>query len=246
MSANIHGPWCAVGDYNNVTKAQDRIRGNLVTEKEYEDLQHMMGNTWLSEMDSIGDNFTWSNKQAAGPIYSRIDRILGNTDWFLNNMENMLEILPPSIFDHAMLYLEDKHMQRKPPKHFMFSNCIIDLPGYETVIKKNWDAHIRGSPMYVLWHKLRKLKHDLKQLSKPLSDIKNKLIAAREKLKETQGKLNEDRLNNTLIEETKKLTEEVISMNDMEWKILQQRAKIDWIKQGDGNNHYFYAAIKSR
>ncbi|CAK8563337.1 unnamed protein product [Lathyrus sativus] len=38
LSANIQGPWCAVGDYNNVTKAQDRIGGNLVTEKEYEDL----------------------------------------------------------------------------------------------------------------------------------------------------------------------------------------------------------------
>ncbi|CAK8563338.1 unnamed protein product [Lathyrus sativus] len=32
----------------------------------------------------------------------------------------------------------------------------------------------------------------------------------------------------------------------MEWKILQQRAKTDWVKKGDGNNHYFYAAIKSR
>ncbi|CAK8574341.1 unnamed protein product [Lathyrus sativus] len=145
-----------------------------------------------------------------------------------------------------MLYLEEKQEQRKSSKHFKFSNCLIDLPSYDTVIKKSWDAHIRGNPMYVLWHKLKRLQHELKQFSKPLSDIKRKLIAARANLKETQGKLIGDRLNNTLVEEAKKLTEEVISMNELEWKILQQRAKIDWIRKGDGNNHYFYAAIKGR
>ncbi|CAK8578493.1 unnamed protein product [Lathyrus sativus] len=246
LSINIQGPWCVVGDYNNVTKAQDRLGGNVVTEKEYEDLIKMMWNIDLSEMDSIGDHFTWSNKQAASPIYYRIDRVLGNTDWFMNNMEIMLKILPPNISDHAMLYLEKKQEQRKPFKHFKFSNCLTDLPDYDTVIKKSWDTHIRGSPMYVLWHKLKRLQHELKQFSKPLSDIKRKLIAARANLKETQGKLTEDRLNITLVEQAKKRTEEVISMNELEWKILQQREKIDWIRKGDGNNHYFYAAIKGR
>ncbi|CAK8537830.1 unnamed protein product [Lathyrus sativus] len=246
LSINIQGPWYTVGDFNNVTKAQDRLGGNLVAEKEYEDLIKMMWNTGLGEMDSIGDHFTWSNKQTVGLIYSRIDRVLGNTEWFLNNLETMLKILPPNISDHAMLYLEEKQEQRKPSKHFKFSNCLIDLPGYDVVIKKSWDAHIRGSPMYVLWHKLKRLQHELKQFSKPLSDIKRKLIAARANLKETQGKLTEDRLNITLVEEAKKLTDEVVSMNELEWKILQQREKIDWIRKGDGNNHYFYAAIKGR
>ncbi|CAK8543473.1 unnamed protein product [Lathyrus sativus] len=222
------------------------MEGNLVTEREYEDLQKMMGNAGLSEMDSIGDHFTWSNKQAAGPIYSRNDRVLGNTDWFLDNMETLLKILPPNISDHALLYLEYKQEQRKPSKHFKFSNCLTELPGYDILIKKNWDGHIRGSPMYVLWHKLKRLKHELKHLSKPLSDINNKLMSVRANLKETQGKLSEDRMNNTLIEETKDLTEEVISLNELEWKILQKRAKIDWIRKGDGNNQYFCASIKGR
>ncbi|CAK8538781.1 unnamed protein product [Lathyrus sativus] len=100
--------------------------------------------------------------------------------------------------------------------------------------------------MYVLWHKLKRLKHELKNFSKLLSDVKNKLVSVRNTLRETQEKLRNDRMNNTLIGKAKDLTEEVISLNEMEWKILQQRAKIDWIRKGDGSNQYFYAAIKGR
>jgi hypothetical protein len=69
-----------MGDFNNVHKAADRIGGRLVHESEYSDLVSMMQQANLSEMDNIGDYFTWYNKHAAGAIYSRIDRILGNVD----------------------------------------------------------------------------------------------------------------------------------------------------------------------
>ncbi|CAK8536977.1 unnamed protein product [Lathyrus sativus] len=235
-----------IGDYNNVIKSQDIIGGSLVTEREYIDLTNMMENTCLSEMDSIGDHFTWSNKQAVGPIYSRIDRVLGNTGWFLTNLETTLKILPPNISDHAMLYLVTSQTQRKSPRHFKFSNCITDMPGYDTLVKKNWEGLLRGSPMCVLWHKIRRLKQDLQQFNKPISDVKTKLVSARTNLKEIQEQLRSDRLNNNLILTAKDLTEEIITLNEMDWKILQQREKIDWIKKGDGNNQYFYAAIKAR
>ncbi|CAK8533160.1 unnamed protein product [Lathyrus sativus] len=53
-------------------------------------------------------------------------------------------------------------------------------------------------------------------------------------------------MNTTLIGKARDLTEEVIELNEIEWKILQQREKIDWIRKGDGNNHYLYAAVKTK
>lgn len=47
------GPWCVMGDFNNVMAAQDRIGGRLVKEVEYCDLHEMMARTVLSEMESI-------------------------------------------------------------------------------------------------------------------------------------------------------------------------------------------------
>ncbi|XP_058746049.1 uncharacterized protein LOC131618914 [Vicia villosa] len=79
---NLHqlGPWCLIGDFNNVLKAQDRIRGKLVFEAEYHDLQVFMDNNQLFEMGSNGDYFTWSNKHLVDTIYSRIDRLIANPD----------------------------------------------------------------------------------------------------------------------------------------------------------------------
>ncbi|XP_058784732.1 uncharacterized protein LOC131659577 [Vicia villosa] len=79
---NQQGPWCLIGDFNNVLKSQDRIGGNIVTEAEYSDLQAFMDNNQLAEMESNGDYFTWSNKHLVNTIYSRIDRLISNPDWF--------------------------------------------------------------------------------------------------------------------------------------------------------------------
>lgn len=53
-------------------------------------------------------------------------------------------------------------------------------------------------------------------------------------------------LHNQSIERIKKITEEVLALNDLEEKILMQRSKIDWLKKGYGNNSYFYASIKAK
>lgn len=53
-------------------------------------------------------------------------------------------------------------------------------------------------------------------------------------------------MNNSLIEKIKDLIEEIIELNEIEGKILQQKAKIQWLKFGDANNSYFYARIKAK
>lgn len=76
-----------IGDFNNVEKSQDRIRSKMVMEVQYVDLQNMMNATRLCEMDSIHDYFTWFNKHTVGTIYSLIEKLLGNLEWFQKNMD---------------------------------------------------------------------------------------------------------------------------------------------------------------
>ncbi|KAF1880054.1 hypothetical protein Lal_00022183 [Lupinus albus] len=83
------GPWCLIGDFNNVIKAHDRIEGKKVTEHEYIDFTTMMEKANLYEMDSSGEYYTWSNKQTEGTIYSRIDRAIGKEIPFFNCVVNM-------------------------------------------------------------------------------------------------------------------------------------------------------------
>ena len=78
LEPHIQGNWLLMGDFNNVLTAQDRIGGSLVQPGEYCDLASMMDTAGLSELDSIGEHFTWHNRHTQDPIYSRIDRVIGN------------------------------------------------------------------------------------------------------------------------------------------------------------------------
>ena len=241
------GPWCLIGDFNNVLKTNDRVGGKMVCEKEYKDLRTMMDNTGLAEMDSKGDYYTWSNKQSENIIYSRIDRILGNTEWFSKNLNFSLTNMIPGISDHAMLCLRDDSVPVKRKARFKYANCVSGMDNFTETVAKCWNSARRGGPpMKMLWHKLKKLQPVINNLSKPLIDIKVKLQEAREKLTHAQMELTLDRLNKDKIDRTNDCTEAVIKWTEMEEQMLQQRAKIRWLRLGDGNNAYFHASLKAK
>ncbi|XP_028246802.1 uncharacterized protein LOC114424144 [Glycine soja] len=240
------GPWCAVGDYNNVAKSQDKVGGKLVTEAEYEDLQAMMDATGLSEMDSSGEIFTWTNKQADNPIYYRIDRILANIDWFQTHSDANLTILPPpmyliitSFICLSLFMLEKEISSDSTTAGWMQWVFIVLWKDDGTNLLEALQC--RGCGI-----KLHRLRPHLLKLNKFTNDIQKNKLAAREKLDQAQQDLRNNIMDAPRIEEVKRLTDEVIHWNEMEEKMLMQRSKIDWIRARDGNNAFFHAYLKSR
>lgn len=246
LSMQIHGSWILMGDFNNVLTAQDRIGGVVVHQSEYCDLVGMMDRVGLHEVDSIGDFYTWHNKHSQDPIYSRIDRVLGNMDWFQNFQHPQFEVLEASISDHAMLRLrlvEPKVLMRR---QFRFINSVVEAPNFLNLVSDNRPEHLEGRPMYVLWRKLKRVQPVIQQLQRKFSCIKEQVIRARENLKQAQNLLMGDRMNVEIIEKVKTCTNDVLHWNDMEEKILQHKSKVDWLRLGDGNNAYFHAALKAK
>ncbi|XP_058726977.1 uncharacterized protein LOC131598383 [Vicia villosa] len=145
LSRTQQGPWCLIGDFNNVLQAQDKIGGNLVIENEYKDLQNMMDNTGLCEMPSKGDFYTWFNKQSSSPIYSRIDRLIANTEWLQMFSDIHQNILPPSISDHAMLHVAMNQSRRMQHSYFKFHNSLTDAIDFQDIVRHSWNLLSRGS-----------------------------------------------------------------------------------------------------
>jgi hypothetical protein len=189
------GPWCLMRDFNNVLKAADRIGGRMVHESEYSDFASMMDRVGLSEMASLGDYYTWSNKQVDGVIYSRIDRVLGNVDWFQMNIDSTLTIMDPGISDHYLLCLTG--LVHIPPQksHFKFLNCVSTLPDFSDCVTQNWNAPLVGKPLSVLWNKLLRLQPVIQKHSKPLTGIHITLDKARESLRQAHSVLLLDKMN---------------------------------------------------
>ncbi|XP_058757587.1 uncharacterized protein LOC131630859 [Vicia villosa] len=242
---NQQGPWCAVEDFNNVASSQDRIGGNLVTEIAYEDFQAMMDITGLGEMDITGEFFTWTNKKASNPIYSRIDRLLANVEWLHENSQVVLTILPPHVSDHEILYLTTPG-ENYGRGQFRFNNCWVNAVGYLECVERNWAQPTRGTPMQKLWFKLKRLKPDLVKLQKQSNDIQNKKTKARKMMDRAYEELRCHKMDPNIIGIVKERTKAVIYWNEMEEKMMQQRTKIESIRLGDGNNAYLHAFLKSK
>ncbi|XP_058784212.1 uncharacterized protein LOC131658983 [Vicia villosa] len=213
----------------------------MVMESEYSDLQDMMLQAGLSEMDSCGDYFTWCNRHTVDPIHSRIDRLVGNVDWFTTYSDLTLKILPLNVLDHALLLLTDRN-QIKRASRFKFYNCVNDLPGYKDVVSNRWNKPLEGSTMFTLWGKLQRLKPELKQFSKGLTNMEQ----ARKDLEQAQIDLSLNNMDGSRISKVKSCTEEVIGLHDLEEQMLIQRSKIDWLRLSDDNISYFHASIKAK
>ncbi|CAK8563326.1 unnamed protein product [Lathyrus sativus] len=61
-----------------------------------------------------------------------------------------------------------------------------------------------------------------------------------------QDKLVQHIENPKLINKVKDATDDVFTWNSIEDKKFKQRAKINWLGLGDGNNIYFHAQVKAK
>ncbi|CAK8539305.1 unnamed protein product [Lathyrus sativus] len=207
----------------------------------------MMDRSNLSEMDSIGGYYTWSNKHNENVIYFRIDHVLANMEWYKKYIHVSLNVLAPSVSDHAILLLNSHELDRqKRMNHFKFLNNVNDMDGYQKEVPNRWRAPLNGRPMYVLWKKQIRVHASIRALRKPLIGASHSMKNARIHLLDAQDRLMHDGDNPDLIKEVKDNTEEVFKWSEIEEKILKQRSKIIWLRLGDGNNIYFYAQVKDK
>ncbi|XP_058756860.1 uncharacterized protein LOC131630081 [Vicia villosa] len=203
ISKNQVGPWGIIGDFNNVLSTRDRIGGRDVMEAEFADLRQMMDDCGLAEMDSEGEFYTWFNKHSDDPIYSRIDRIIGNIEWMQKHSSSKLTVLAPNVSDHGCLYLKDNNHTPLQRYQFKFSNCLTNMEGFLQTVSTSWNKPLKGKPMSVLWHKLRRLTPILRKMSKPLQGIQKKIEDTRNKLLQAQMELSKDRMSRAKIEQEK-------------------------------------------
>ncbi|XP_058763211.1 uncharacterized protein LOC131636618 [Vicia villosa] len=221
---NMNMPWIVMGDYNNVLTCKDRIGGNPVAINEYKDLMDMMMKNGLYEAPTKGSYYIWSNKHSNGAIYSRIDRLVGNSLWFQTYQDVVVEVLPPHISDHSPIRVRHMAIQHKRQHIFKFLNCVTKRDGYHEIVRNCWNQIIQGTHMQQLWFKMKKLQKALKPLHREFSDIRIQIIKARDDLEEAHKMLQNNPFDCTSIELVKSRTDRVLELNQMKECILKQKS----------------------
>ncbi|KAK9704967.1 hypothetical protein RND81_07G023700 [Saponaria officinalis] len=110
-----------------------------------------------------------------------------------------------------------------------------------------WAVFVSGTPMYQLTRCLKRVKEQLKVLNRErFSDVENWFSIAHHALLKMQDDLNKNPLDFELGRAEKALACEVATLHKARNLFLQQRAKCQWLGEGDDSTAYFRSSIKKR
>lgn len=91
------------------------------------------------------------------------------------------------------------------------------------------------------------MKKGLKELNKSgIGDIEAAVVKTREALQSAQNRMHLNKDDISLINVEKHVKEEHHKAKQMLNSVLQQKAKLSWLKCGDDNTNFFYQALKAQ
>lgn len=173
-------PWVCIGDYNAILNS-DENQGRIPKPN------HCMEEFWsvllycgLVDLRFQGNSFTWRNGRHGDDfVQERLDRACATIEWRELFPHSRVVNLQASYSDHDPIMLTtqvDVHAARrkKIPKRFeekwaSHSDC-------EVVIFEIWNGEISmGSPMYILFEKIKKCRMALVGWSRSMGNSKTKL-----------------------------------------------------------------------
>lgn len=163
-----------VGDFNVVRWQHEKSNPHHFDTIGTGDFNKCIEDIEMEDLNSKGLRFTWSNKQAgAGHCSCRLDRALVNSYWQNVFTESEVAVLVPGVSDHSPLLVSVLPYKggRKP---FKFFNFWMNHKKFSPLLIQSWNCPMDkvGSPTFILYEKLRRLKTCLRNFNEEIySDI---------------------------------------------------------------------------
>ncbi|XP_074288700.1 uncharacterized protein LOC141613857 [Silene latifolia] len=231
-----------------ITETKDRIGGAEVSWAEMAPMRSMVLDCQLYDMKASGSYYTWNNKhEDATRVYSRIDRVLMNDQWFGSFPEAIATFSPEGLYDHCPCLINTDAIFVKRKTSFKYYNMWALFDDFAYNVENSWYEETVGTLMFRVVHKLKKLKPVLQQLNKDqFSDIENLTHVTELALKHFQQQLSCDPLNDMVCHAERECAQELRVLIKARNSYLAQKAKEIWVREGDANTSFFHSSIKKR
>ncbi|XP_074299745.1 uncharacterized protein LOC141630901 [Silene latifolia] len=226
FSEDCHEPWLWLGDFNTVLGPVERLRGSTSNAK-MEHFQDCVSICCMEDIVATGALFTWSNKQAPlERVYSRLDRAMGNLEWFEQFGDSVVHFHPEGLFYHCPCTVLDKNSEIKGRKRFKYFNMWGTAPNFKSLVSDCWSKHYQGTKTFGIIKKLKALKPILKALNKEcFSDIENNTNIASLVLKTLQKALIDNPIDADLLRQELDLAHDLKDLIISRDSFLIQKAK---------------------
>ncbi|KAL0291252.1 UNVERIFIED_CONTAM: hypothetical protein Sradi_7030900 [Sesamum radiatum] len=196
-------PWIVGGDFNTVLDMSEVCGSSADIQLAMSEFRDCILDTGLIHLPVHGERFSWHNcSEGDRSLWKRLDRLLVNDAWLGQWPSSYYHCLNARTSDHSLL-----------------------------VIRGDTVSHTKTN-MYAVTRKLRALKPVFRTLRKKKGDLSLNVKLAAEFLGTVQQLLQTDRHNTLLIRLEKCCKLVFFRATKLEQVMLQQRAKIQWLKGG--------------
>ncbi|KAK9705095.1 hypothetical protein RND81_07G033500 [Saponaria officinalis] len=240
-------PWILMGDFNVVLR-DDKKKSDGMFDHGSMDFGDCCQSLQLMDLPYQGVFYTWNNKQFADArTWCKLDRVMGNCDWFHASWDVQVDFLEPGVSDHSSVLVCFTTPSENRGQSFKYLNGWAQHQNFQQIVREHWQRQFRGTKMYCLFQKLKAIKGALRELHKgSYSHISARVAAARDELFRTQQLLHSQPDDYDLMQQEASDLHHFLQLQKAEISFSQQRAKIRNIKLNDEGSSYFYAKIKER
>ncbi|KAL0294405.1 UNVERIFIED_CONTAM: hypothetical protein Sangu_3219200 [Sesamum angustifolium] len=243
-AVTLNEPWLVLGDFNAVMDDSEVYGRAADTSASMTEFRICIRDSGLVQLPFTGCPFTWHNC-SDGPrsLWKRLDRMLANTNWMDAWPSSSYISALPSTSDHSPLILTGMN---RGEEHvvFRFDNYLAHLPDFLNSVEEIWKHRIAGTAMYETVCKLKLLKPVFRQQKRLKGNLTDNVRQAKTFLDKAQALFTtyKEDIFLDLVKSCRRVYSVAVKL---EISMLQQRAKLRWLKHGDQSSKIFFRKINT-
>ncbi|KAL0420813.1 UNVERIFIED_CONTAM: hypothetical protein Slati_3104200 [Sesamum latifolium] len=171
--------------------------------------------------------------------------MLANDRWLARWPDVSYSSLNARTLDHSPLVLRGD-VSRSPARIFWFDNYLAASSQFISTVQRIWGNSVLGTAMYSVTRKLKALKPLFRAQRKQKRDLASNVKLAQEFLATGQNLLHQDRHDRLLLLLENCCRMVYLKAVLLEQQMLQQRAKLQWLKGGDHCTRFFFCRVATR
>ncbi|GJV15630.1 putative RNA-directed DNA polymerase [Tanacetum coccineum] len=239
-------PWCLFGDFNATLFLEESTSSSSRSNIAMREFKECVNSIDVVDVNRSGLHFTWNQKpKGDSGILKKLDRIMANLEFASVFVGAHAIFKPYRNSDHSPAVLCLPTAAKNTPKPFKFFNVLTKHERFLSIVQEYWNQTVSGFHMYGVVQKLKCMKKPFRKLLFDKGNLHTNVIRLRDDLDRVQTLLDQDPFNINIREQEALTVADFNQAVIMEEHFLRQKAKVQWLKEGDSNSAYFHKTVKS-
>ncbi|KAK1310039.1 hypothetical protein QJS10_CPA08g01386 [Acorus calamus] len=242
-------PALLAGDFNTLLGPEDKRGGApfRITADVYQFRQWLNANK-LQSLIVKGGPYTWcNNRKGQARTLEVLDRAIATTSWFDLFPTAVSEVLPRHASDHAPLLIYTSLPTPSGPNPFRFERFWLDYSSLGDIVKYGWNMPSYASPMGMFQQKLRNLQRSLRQWHRSqIGNLQVRVHEAHQQLQQLMELESHQSVDSPISDSIRSTSNKLSALQRQSEMYWAQRARIQWLKEGDKNTRYFQHRVQRR